>query len=218
MVRRDSDEQVALVRDCSALDVTALPRPALTKEDIYSISVPKALRAKLAARDGMAPPSADRHSEFPALERYLLETIREMKCVRLNLFSPIRVLRHLVDGHLATLKRRLALLDGDARGIVQPYQRFIEIARPHRAAPTTSTTSPGTAPLLDDLGEQRARRRSGRVRSWGATTAHEEFVIDTGNSSLGGAPCSSRSESAHARGDSPSVGRDHGRRPGHTRY
>lgn len=112
--RRNSDEQVERVRDYIAREVTARLRPA-TPPTIYCISALQALRAKLAARDGTAPPPPDPRNEFPALERYLLETLRETERVQLKLLSPIGVLRHVVDRHLATLDRRLAVLDEDAR-------------------------------------------------------------------------------------------------------
>lgn len=112
--RRNSDEQVERVRDYIAREVTARLRPAVPPT-IYCISALQALRAKLAARDGTAPPPADPRNEFPALERWLLETLRETERVQLKLLSPIGVLRHVIDRHLATLDRRLSVLDADTR-------------------------------------------------------------------------------------------------------
>jgi hypothetical protein len=112
--RRNSDEQVERVREYIAREVAARLRPG-APPTIYCISALQALRAKLAGRDGtpVAPP--DPRNEFPALERYLLEMLRDTERVQLKLLSPIGVLRHVVDRHLAALDRRLGVLLEDAK-------------------------------------------------------------------------------------------------------
>jgi len=112
--RRNSDEQVERVREYIAREVTARLRPG-APPTIYCISALQALRAKLAARDGAAVSPPDPRNEFPALERYLLETLRDTERVQLKLLSPIGVLRHIVDRHLAALDRRLGVLQEDAK-------------------------------------------------------------------------------------------------------
>src|SRR4051794_17204339 len=102
--RRNTDEQVDRVREYIQREVSTRlggPPPA-----VYLVSALGALRAKMAARSGQAPPAADPRDEFPALERYLLETLRETERVRLKLLSPIGVVRHLLETNTASLDRR----------------------------------------------------------------------------------------------------------------
>jgi GTP-binding protein EngB required for normal cell division len=124
--RRNSDEQLDRVREYLTREIQARlggPPPTL-----YFVSALRALRAKLAAKrdvaaaardDGAPAPVAaaasDSRDEYAALERYLLETLRETERVRLKLLSPLGVLRHLLDGNVGTLERRLVVVDEDGR-------------------------------------------------------------------------------------------------------
>jgi small GTP-binding protein len=117
--RRNSDEQIGRVRQYLEREITARlggPVPVA-----YFISALQALRAKLAARagrpDGGAPPPVppDPRNEYPELERYLLETLRESERVRLKLLSPLGVVRRLLARNLATADVRLAAVREDER-------------------------------------------------------------------------------------------------------
>ena len=114
--RRNSDEQIERVREYLAREVTArLGGPAPTS---YFISALRALRARVAARrdgSGAAAAPADPRDEFDALERYLLETLRESERVRLKLLSPLGVLRHVLERNSSGLDGRLAVVHEDAR-------------------------------------------------------------------------------------------------------
>jgi small GTP-binding protein len=57
----------------------------------------------------------DPRNEFPALERYLLETLRDNERVRLKLLSPVGVLRKVLDGNLGILGTRLGVMRDDSR-------------------------------------------------------------------------------------------------------
>jgi small GTP-binding protein len=117
--RRNSDEQIDRVREYIVREITKRfggPEPAT-----WFVSSREALQARLAARgDGRgggapaAPATLDPRNEFPALERYLLETLRENERVRLKLLSPIGVLRKVLDGNLSTLDTRLGVMRDDA--------------------------------------------------------------------------------------------------------
>jgi small GTP-binding protein len=118
--RRNSDEQLDRVREYLARELsTRLGGPPPTT---YFVSALRALRAKQAARGGAggasdaAPPTpSDPRDEFPALERYLLDTLRETERVRLKLLSPLGVLRHIVDRNAASLTSRRGVVDEDTR-------------------------------------------------------------------------------------------------------
>src|SRR5687768_1390177 len=137
--RRNSDEQVGRVRDYLAREITA--RLGGDAPTTYFISALQSLRAKVAARsaaaldptspaDGAAsatlatpatPASSDARNEFPALERYLLETLRERERVRLKLLSPLGVLRHVLERNIGGLDTRLEVVHADGRvlGVVR---------------------------------------------------------------------------------------------------
>jgi small GTP-binding protein len=57
----------------------------------------------------------DPRNEFPALERYLLETLRDDERVRLKLLSPLGVVRKVLDDNLAMLGTRLGVMRDDSR-------------------------------------------------------------------------------------------------------
>ena len=122
--RRNSDDQLDRVREYLTREIQARlggPPPTL-----YFVSALRALRAKLAAKRGVATDAredgapvaaatSDSRDEYAALERYLLETLRETERVRLKLLSPLGVLRHLLDKNVGTLERRLVVVDEDGR-------------------------------------------------------------------------------------------------------
>ncbi|MDP9177798.1 MAG: dynamin family protein [Gemmatimonadota bacterium] len=122
--RRNSDDQVKRVREYLTKEVTA--RLGASSPTIYFISALLALRAKLAAKSATdsknpsAPalggaPIPDPLNEYPALERYVMETLRETERVRLKLLSPLGVLRHVLKVNVSALDTRLKVVDEDAR-------------------------------------------------------------------------------------------------------
>src|SRR5215212_7335064 len=113
--RRNSDEQIDRVREYLAREVTArLGGPAPTT---YFVSALRALRRKTGSADAPEDP----RDEFAALERYLLETLRETERVRLKLLSPLGVLRHVLERNLATIESRQTVVqeDGNVLGAVR---------------------------------------------------------------------------------------------------
>ena len=131
--RRNSDEQVGRVREYLTREITA--RLGGDAPTIYFISALQSLRAKVARRAATAPDAAspaaatasavvatpDPRNEFPALERYLLETLREHERVRLKLLSPLGVLRHVLERNVGGLDKRLEVVhaDGHVLGVVR---------------------------------------------------------------------------------------------------
>jgi len=130
--RRNSDEQVDRVRAYLEREIST--RLGGAAPSTYFISALRALRAKMAARsapssDGSSPSPVvpampavpDPRDEFPALERYLLETLREHERVRLKLLSPLGVLRHVLDRNVGALDTRLEVVHADGRvlGVVR---------------------------------------------------------------------------------------------------
>ena len=116
--RRNSDEQIGRVRDYLEREITTrLGGPA---PSTYFISALQSLRAKT-ADPGATPAAADPRNEFPALEQYLLETLRERERVRLKLLSPLGVLRHVLERNIAGLDTRLEVVHADGRvlGVVR---------------------------------------------------------------------------------------------------
>ncbi len=117
--RRNSDEQLDRVREYLTRETTN--RLGGSAPTIYFISALQALKARMAARQsspGASPlgaPIPDKRNEYPALERYVLETLREKERVRLKLLTPLGVLRHLLKGNLSSLERRLEVVIEDAR-------------------------------------------------------------------------------------------------------
>lgn len=133
--RRNSDEQLDRVREFLEREVVARlggPPPA-----IYVVSALEALRAKVAApastgslsapaaaavQAGAAPTGsqttldlADARNEYPALEDYLLRTLRETERVKLKLLSPLGVVHRVLDENREAAERRLAAVHEDGR-------------------------------------------------------------------------------------------------------
>jgi hypothetical protein len=119
--RRNADEQLARVREYLTREIQS--RLGGAAPAMYFISALRALRRKVAARSGGAPDATppDPLDEFPALERYLIETLRETERVRLKLLSPLGVLRHMLEHNLATIARRRTVVqeDGNVLGAVR---------------------------------------------------------------------------------------------------
>ena len=125
--RRNSDQQIDRVRAYLDREITA--RLSGEPPTIYFISALQALRAKIAARAVTAGASSlpnavespfstvgpDPHNAFSALERYLLETLRERERVRLKLLSPLGVLRRVLELNVGTLNKRLEVVHGDGQ-------------------------------------------------------------------------------------------------------
>lgn len=119
--RRNSDEQLDRVREYLSTEVTS--RLGAAQPTIYFISALQALKGRLAQRrlDSQSPPQAagtpipDPRNEYPALERYVVQTLRETERVRLKLLTPLGVLRHLLDNNLRSLDTRLDVVNDDTR-------------------------------------------------------------------------------------------------------
>jgi small GTP-binding protein len=122
--RRNSDEQLDRVREYLTREVTA--RLGASTPTLYFISALQALREKMAARPSPYRDDAstardarsttpDPRNEYSALERYVLETLRETERVRLKLLTPLGVLRHVLKGNVAALDTRLTVVHEDAR-------------------------------------------------------------------------------------------------------
>jgi GTP-binding protein EngB required for normal cell division len=108
--RRNSDEQIDRVRQYLSGEIaTRLGAPAPT---LYFISALQALKGRMA---GAGAPIPDPKNEYPALELYVLETLRETERVRLKLLTPLGVLRLLLKNNLGTLDTRLSVVHEDAR-------------------------------------------------------------------------------------------------------
>jgi hypothetical protein len=119
--RRNSDDQLTRVRDYLGREVSA--RLGVAAPAIYFISALQALRAKMAANST----ALDDKNEYMALERYVLETLREKERVRLKLLSPLGVLTNVLRKNVTTLDGRLAVVQADAsvlRSIRQQLQAY----------------------------------------------------------------------------------------------
>ena len=120
--RRNSDEQLDRVREYLTREVTS--RLGAAAPSIYFISALQALRGKLAANPGRPAPEPnttviglwnDSRNEYAELERYVLETLREIERVRLKLLTPLGVLRNVLKRNTSSLEGRLVVVDEDAR-------------------------------------------------------------------------------------------------------
>ena len=122
--RRNSDEQIDRVREYLTREIQA--RLGAATPALYFISALQSLRAKVSARragsgDGsvgssaVATVDADPRNEYPALERYVLKTLRETERVRLKLLTPLGVLRNVLKRNVAGLDGRLQVVHEDGR-------------------------------------------------------------------------------------------------------
>lgn len=119
--RRNTDEQLDRVREYLTREVAA--RLGDSTPTFYFVSALKALRGKLAARPEQQQddspysdaPATDSRNEYPALERYILETLRETERVRLKLLTPLGVLRRVLKGNIDGLDKRLTVVHEDSR-------------------------------------------------------------------------------------------------------
>ena len=117
--RRNSEEQLGRVREYLEREVQN--RLGTRAPTIYMVSSLEALRAKKAARatgtggSGSALAGLDPLNEYPALERYIVETLRQTERIRLKLQSPLGVVRHVVTTNLGTLDTRLEVVREDGR-------------------------------------------------------------------------------------------------------
>lgn len=126
--RRNSDEQLDRVREYLTREITT--RLGVAKPTLYFISALQALRGKVAAKpappgepadrvatqsSALGAPIPDVRNEYPALETYVLDTLRETERVRLKLLTPLGVLRHLLATNIATLDARLDVVEEDSR-------------------------------------------------------------------------------------------------------
>jgi small GTP-binding protein len=122
--RRNTDEQLDRVREYLTREVSA--RLGGSSPSLYFISALQALRGKLDGRQRSpqsdssvtsraGSPASDPRDEYSALERYVLETLREKERVRLKLLTPLGVLRHVLRGNIAALDQRLTVVQEDAR-------------------------------------------------------------------------------------------------------
>ena len=116
--RRNSDEQLDRVREYLTREITA--RLGTTAPTLYFISALQALKGRLASRrngetGSLGTPIPDAKNEYPSLERYVLQTLRETERVRLKLLTPLGVLNHLLETNIGSLARRLTVVHEDAR-------------------------------------------------------------------------------------------------------
>ena len=122
--RRNSDEQIDRVREYLTREIQT--RLGAATPTLYFISALQSLRGKVSARrgapsQGASTPSAvatvdsDPRNEYPALEHYVLETLRETERVRLKLLTPLGVLRNVLKRNVAALDGRLQVVHEDGR-------------------------------------------------------------------------------------------------------
>lgn len=105
--RRNSDDQLTRVREYLTREVTT--RLGVATPAVYFISALQALRAKTGKGE-----STDPLNEYSELERYVLETLREVERVRLKLLTPLGVLTHVLKGNVGNLESRLAVVHADS--------------------------------------------------------------------------------------------------------
>ena len=117
--RRNSDEQLDRVREYLTREVTA--RLGVAAPTLYFISALQALRAKT----GGNATTPDSRNEYAALERYVMETLRETERVRLKLLTPLGVLTHVLKTNVSALVGRLAVVHADA-GVLRSIREQLE--------------------------------------------------------------------------------------------
>jgi GTP-binding protein EngB required for normal cell division len=117
--RRNSDAQLDRVREYLVREVTS--RLGGDAPATYFVSALRALEARTA--EGEAPP-VDPRDEFPALERYLLDTLREGERVRLKLLSPLGVLRRVLAHNAEALGARQTVVREDGRVLARVREQL----------------------------------------------------------------------------------------------
>ena len=117
--RRNDDGQLDRVREYLAREVTT--RLGVRTPTLYFISALQALRGKLNGDSVVA----DAKNEYAALERYVLETLRETERVRLKLLTPLGVLTYVLKGNVSTLEGRLTVVQADA-GVLRSIRDQLE--------------------------------------------------------------------------------------------
>lgn len=120
--RRNTDEQIDRVREYIAKEIASRLRGGTPA--IYCISALQSLREKVAHRTGADLSAPDPKNEFPALEHYLVTTLRDKERVQLKLMSPVGVLRNILDRNLKTLDSRLTVMREDARVLVSVREQL----------------------------------------------------------------------------------------------
>ncbi len=134
--RRNSDEQLDRVREYLTHEIST--RLGAASPTLYFISALQALKGRLAERtprgdsSTTSAPNPDERNEYPALERYVLETLREGERVRLKLLSPLGVLRHLLDTNLTSLDTRLGVVHEDSRVLASIREQLTEYSKEMR--------------------------------------------------------------------------------------
>src|SRR5688572_8446276 len=129
--RRNTPDQLGRVREYLQREVTS--RLGEAPSAIYMVSSLEALRAKMAARpdgatSGTARSALDPLNEYPALEAYILETLRQTDRIRLKLLSPLGVVRHVVQTNARSLDARLEVVREDGRvllAIREQLERYV---------------------------------------------------------------------------------------------
>src|SRR5687767_4808690 len=123
--RRNTDEQIDRVREYLTREIQS--RLGAATPALYFISALQSLRAKVSARrlsasgpgaaasSAVATVEADPRNEYPALERYVLKTLRETERVRLKLLTPLGVLRNVLKRNVTALDGRLQVVHEDGR-------------------------------------------------------------------------------------------------------
>ncbi|HJU69563.1 MAG TPA: dynamin family protein [Gemmatimonadaceae bacterium] len=122
--RRNSDEQIDRVREYLTREIQG--RLGAATPTLYFISALQSLRAKVNARrvasgqgasttSAVATVESDPRNEYPALERYVLKTLRETERVRLKLLTPLGVLRNVLKRNVTGLDGRLQVVHEDGR-------------------------------------------------------------------------------------------------------
>ena len=128
--RRNTPDQLGRVREYLKREVTS--RLGEAPSAIYMVSSLEALRAKTGARadggSGTAQAALDPLNEYPALEAYILETLRQTDRIRLKLLSPLGVVRHVVQTNARSLDARLEVVREDGRvllAIREQLERYV---------------------------------------------------------------------------------------------
>ena len=178
--RRNSDEQIDRVREyldardarrrLGGADANALLHQRASgaaRED----GARRGASGRSSAASAVATVESDPRNEYPALERYVLETLRETERVRLKLLTPLGVLRNVLKGNVGALDTRLT---GRARGRARPHAPFA-------------------------ISSRRTRRRCARIPSaisWRCATSSTSWSVAADRGSSGRSGSATRTSSA----------------------